>query len=299
MSSTTTLIVEKVAPAAQQVDGHDKNTPPVKPSFQALSQGPVVLRGPPTFSSVEKQRQWMLGHMAAAFRVFARKGFTEGLAGHTSLRDPEFPDCFWTNPIAHHFGLMKVSDLILLNDQGQPIGGNTSKPANAAGFQIHGHIHRAYPEVNAACHAHSVAGRAWASFGRRLDMLHQDACNFYGDAHQVYTEFGGVVLDPEEGNRLAAALGPRGKGLLLQNHGFLTVGKTVDEAAYLFCLLDTCCEIQLKAEAAAASGIPKVLVSEKAATFTYETTSNPEGLYNDFQPEYEYELAVSKGDFLN
>ena len=168
-----------------------------------------------------------------------------------------------------------MSDLILLNHDGQPIGGNTSLPANAAGFQIHGHIHHAFPHINAACHAHSVSGRAWSGFGRRLDMLHQDACNFYGAAHQVYTDFGGVVLDPKEGERLAATLGHKGKGLILQNHGLLTVGKTIDEAAYLFSLLETCCEIQLKAEAAAAAGLKKVLVKEDAAVFTYNTTSNP------------------------
>lgn len=174
--------------------------------------------------------------------------------------------------IAHHFGLMKVSDLILLNHNGEAIGGNTRKPANAAGFQIHSHSHHAHPHVNAACHAHSINGRAWASFGKRLDMLHQDVCNFYGDAHQVYQDFGGVVLDPKEGERLATTLGPRGKGLILQNHGLLTVGKTVDEAAYLFYLLEACCEVQLKVEAA---GLEKILVKEEAARYTYEITSNP------------------------
>ncbi|KAJ3540013.1 hypothetical protein NM208_g5243 [Fusarium decemcellulare] len=263
-------------------------------ALQSLSQG-VILQGPPHFNSFEKQRRWMLEHLAGAFRVFARKGYTEGLAGHISLRDPEHFDCFWTNPLAHHFGLMKVSDLVLLNHDGDPIGGNTLKPANAAGFQIHSHIHHAHPHVHAACHAHSVNGRAWSSFGKRLDMLHQDVCNFYQDAHQVYQDFGGVVLDPKEGERLAKTLGPNGKGLILQNHGLLTVGKTVDEAAYLFSLLETCCEIQLKVEAA---GLEKRIVKDEAARYTYEITSNPDGLYSDFQPDYEFELAACNGAFL-
>ncbi|RMJ17751.1 hypothetical protein BHE90_000313 [Fusarium euwallaceae] len=292
MSSTSTAVITKTAKGERQQDQsiviHEGN------ALQSLSQG-AILQGPPHFNSFEKQRRWMLEHLAGAFRVFARKGYTEGLAGHISLRDPEHSDCFWTNPIAHHFGLMKVSDLILLNHDGEAIGGNTNKPANAAGFQIHSHIHHAHPHVNAACHAHSINGRAWASFGKRLDMLHQDVCNFYGDAHQVYQDFGGVVLDPKEGERLADTLGPRGKGLILQNHGLLTVGKTVDEAAYLFSLLEACCEIQLKVEAA---GLEKVLVKEEAARYTYEITSNPDGLYTDFQPDYEFELAACNGAFL-
>ncbi|KAF2169496.1 hypothetical protein M409DRAFT_65130 [Zasmidium cellare ATCC 36951] len=258
----------------------------------------IFQRRIPKFNSFEKERRWMLGHMAAAFRVLARKGFTEGLAGHISLRDPEYKDCYWTNPLLRHFGLMKVSDLVLLNHNGEAVGGATHLPVNAAGFQIHGHIHRTYPHVNAACHAHSVSGRAWACFGKRLDMLHQDVCNFYGDSHQVYDDFGGVVLDADEGDQLASALGPNGKGLILRNHGLLTVGNTVDEAAYLFCLMDTCCEIQLRAEAASVNGAKKILVSDEAAKMTFKATSIAEGLYSDFQPEYEYELAISKGELL-
>lgn len=43
--------------------------------------------------------------MAGAFRIWARQGYVEGLSGHISVRDPEFTDAFWTNPLAVHFGL--------------------------------------------------------------------------------------------------------------------------------------------------------------------------------------------------
>lgn len=65
--------------------------------LQAISQG-MSLPGVPSFSSVDKERRWILEHMAGAFRVFARKGFTEGMSGHISVRDPENPHTFWTNP---------------------------------------------------------------------------------------------------------------------------------------------------------------------------------------------------------
>ena len=66
-------------------------------ALEALSQG-TTLPGIPIFSSVEKQRHHMLEHMAGAFRVFARKEYSEGMSGHISLRDPEDPHTFWTNP---------------------------------------------------------------------------------------------------------------------------------------------------------------------------------------------------------
>lgn len=38
----------------------------------------------------------MLEKMALSFRVFARLGYTDGMAGHISVRDPENPHTFWT-----------------------------------------------------------------------------------------------------------------------------------------------------------------------------------------------------------
>ena len=58
----------------------------------------------------------------------------------------------------------------------------------------------------AAAHAHSVHGKAWSSLRRPLDPLTQDACAFYGD-HALFDDYTGVVLDLEEGKRLAHALG--------------------------------------------------------------------------------------------
>jgi ribulose-5-phosphate 4-epimerase/fuculose-1-phosphate aldolase len=153
--------------------------------------------------------------------VFARRNLTEGMSGHISVRDPENPHTFWTNPLGKHFGLLKPSDMVLVDYDGKVVGGSQSRPANAAGFLIHSAIHKARPDVNAACHCHGVAGKAWSAMGKRLDMINQDVCYFYGDAQAVYEDFGGIVFSEEEGKKLAAALGPRGKGMILRNHGLL------------------------------------------------------------------------------
>ncbi|KAI4655416.1 hypothetical protein J4E93_000128 [Alternaria ventricosa] len=264
--------------------------------LQAISQG-VCLPGIPLFSSYDKQRAWILSHMAGAFRVFARHGLTEGMSGHISVRDPEHPHNFWTNPLGKHFGLLKASDMVLVDYDGKVVGGNQSRPANAAGFLIHSAIHKARPDVNAACHCHGKAGKAWSAFAKPLEMLNQDVCYFYGDAQAVYDDFGGVVLDEAEGKRLAAALGPKGKGMVLRNHGLLTVGGTVDEAAFLYTLMERSCDVQLKIEAAAANGVPKVYVDDDAAAYTYKMGADAESLYWEFQPDLEYEYKMSNGAF--
>ena len=175
----------------------------------------------------EAERLHRKQRLAAAFRWFSRYEFDEGVAGHITARDPELLDHFWVNPFAMHFGQISVSDLLLVNDSGQVVEGN--KGVNTAAFAIHSQIHAARPDVIAAAHSHSLHGKAWSTLGRKLDAITQDACAFYGD-HDVFDDYTGVVLDTEEGQRIAAALGDH-KAVILRNHGLLTVGHSVDEAA--------------------------------------------------------------------
>lgn len=83
------------------------------------------LQGIPTFSTLAEERAHVLIHTAAVFRDFSRKGFTEGMSGHISVRDPEHENYIWMNPLGKHFGLMTAGDLICLDiHTGKVVGGN-------------------------------------------------------------------------------------------------------------------------------------------------------------------------------
>jgi ribulose-5-phosphate 4-epimerase/fuculose-1-phosphate aldolase len=184
-----------------------------------------------------------------------------------------------------NFKLVRVKDLILVNDRGEVVDGNW--PVNAAAFAIHSQIHAARPDVVAAAHAHSVYGKAWASLRRPLDPLTQDSCAFYGD-HAVFDDYTGVVLDREEGKRLAYALGGR-KAVILSNHGLLTVGQTsVDEAAWWFVTMERTCQAQLLAEAAG----PPVLIDADRAEQTARLVGAPMAGWRGFQPLYEWVVST-------
>lgn len=256
----------------------------------------LKMRKYPTFSSLEDERVYRKQHLAAAYRVFAERGFDEGVAGHISVRDPILTDHFWLNPLSTHFSQIRVSDLILVNEEGQVVQGD--QPINAAAFAIHSALHKRRPDVHAACHAHSVYGKAWSAFGRELDMYTQDSLRFYKN-HGVYKHFGGVVLAGDEGERIADALGD-GKAAILQNHGILTVGQTVDEAAFWFMSLDKTCQAQLLVDAASkGSGhMPKTIPDEEAAE-SYKQVGTPEKGWLAFQGYYDEILAKTGGDFLN
>jgi hypothetical protein len=73
---------------------------------------------------------------------------------------------------------------------------------------IHSQVHQARPDVMAAAHAHSMYGKAWASLGRLLDPITQDACAFYED-HGLFDDYTGVVYETSEGDRIANSANPR------------------------------------------------------------------------------------------
>jgi ribulose-5-phosphate 4-epimerase/fuculose-1-phosphate aldolase len=233
--------------------------------------------------SLEDERLHRKQRLTAAFRLFGKFGFDEGVAGHITVRDPIKTDHFWVNPMGVSFKLMKMSDLLLVDHEGNIVEGNGL--LNGAAFTIHSHIHKARPDVTAAAHAHSVYGKAWSSLGKPLDPLTQDACAFYED-HAVYDDFGGVVLEMNEGERIANALGDN-KAAILQNHGLITVGETVEAAAWWFITMERSCQAQLLAEAA---GNP-ISISPEVAKETYNTVGNPLAGQFQFQPLYDVILA--------
>src|SRR5437588_2275837 len=234
------------------------------------------LATPPTFATPAEERRHRKERLAAAFRLFARFGFDEGVAGHITARDPEHPDCFWVNPFGVYFGHIRVSDLVLVDERGEVIEGN--RPVNTAAFAIHSRVHAARPDAVAAAHAHSMHGKAWASLGRLLDPVTQDACAFYED-HALFDDYTGVVYETSEGDRIASALGST-KAVILRNHGLLTVGQTVDEAAWWFITMERSCQAQLLAEAA---GRP-VKIDRQNALTTRAQVGNSYGGWFQFQP---------------
>ncbi|HLN15453.1 MAG TPA: class II aldolase/adducin family protein [Acidimicrobiales bacterium] len=239
-------------------------------------QLPKNLPTPPTFSSVEDERWFRRQRLAAACRVFAHFGFEEGFAGHITARDPEHPGRFWVNPVGLHFAHVKASDLLLVDEAGSVLEGE--RALNRAAFAIHSRLHRARPDVTAAAHAHSMYGKAWSTTGELLRPLTQDACAFYED-HAV-VPYGGVVLSEEEGDRLAASLGDK-KALILQNHGLLTVGSSVDEAAWWFIAMERCC--QAEAIAGVLPGKPEPLDHDLALATRALNGTSMSGWFS-FQP---------------
>ncbi|WP_328537154.1 class II aldolase/adducin family protein [Streptomyces sp. NBC_00344] len=231
---------------------------------------------PPVHESLAEERHYRKTRLAGALRLFAHHGYEDGVSGHITARDPGYADCYWVNPFGMPLADITPNDLILASGDGQVVQGRHH--VNQAAFAVHAQIHRARPGIVAVAHSHSVHGRALSALGEPLDPITQESCAFYED-HALYDAYSGVVVDEEEGRRIAATLGAR-KAVILRNHGLLTVGDSVDAAAWWFFTMERCCQVQLAARAA---GKP-VLIDHHNAVAAREQLGSDLVAWINYQP---------------
>jgi ribulose-5-phosphate 4-epimerase/fuculose-1-phosphate aldolase len=232
-------------------------------------------RTQPVFESHAAERTHRLERLAAACRIFGRRGYSEGLLGHVTVRDPEHRELLWVNPVGVSMRQIRVSQLLQANHHGEVVAGRGT--VNPVGLLLHAAVHAARPDVVAVCHAHSVYGSAWASLGRMLDPISQDACVFFDNQALIVEPR--TVLDADAARQFAAAFGAK-RVAIQSGHGLFTTGQTIDEAAWWFVLMNRCCEAQLLAEAAgepkhwpaeAARGIASALGSPMFGWLSFQT----------------------------
>ena len=150
-----------------------------------------------------------------------------------------------------------------------------------AAFAIHSRLHKARPDVNAAAHSHSIFGRTFSTLGKLLDPISQDACAFY-ETQAIYKDFSGVVEEVDEGDLIAEALGDK-KVIILQNHGILTTGPSVDIALWFYTSMERCCQAQLMADAAGETQ----LITHDTAIKTRSFIANDVAAWASFQPAFD------------
>ncbi len=246
----------------------------------------------PEFDSHEQARQHRKQRLVAACRAFALEGLDYGFAGHLTIRDPERPELYWTNPMCVHFAQVKVSNLILVDHQGRVVEGRHA--VNRAGFVLHAAVHEAHPDILAMCHAHTVYGTAFASLGRPLEPISQDAAAFFEDHVVIKAEAGQVAVEERAGSAVCDWF--KGvKAAIHQNHGLFTASRhSIEAAAFWFIALERCCRQQLMVEA---TGHKPVLVSPERSRYSREHVGSEYIGWLHFQPIYEHLVATQPDMF--
>ena len=237
----------------------------------------------PEFTSVEQERTHRKQRLVAACRAFALEGFDYGFAGHLTVRDPEHPELYWTNPMAVHFAQVNLSNLILVDHDGRVREGDYA--VNRAGFVLHAAVHEAHPDIMAMCHAHTVYGTAFAALGRPLEPISQDAAAFFEDHVVIKSEAGQVAVEQKAGPKVADWFKDV-KAAIHQNHGLLTASRhSIESAAFWFIALERCCRQQLLVEA---TGTKPVLVSEQRSRYSREHVGSDYIGWLHFQPIWDH-----------
>jgi len=257
-------------------------------SANATAAG-FITRSAPVFENVDDERNHRIQRLAGACRIFGKAGHAQGLLGHLTVRDPEFPDRFWANPLGISFNRIRASDIVQVDHRGTLIKGNT--PVNPVGVLLHGAVHRARPEVVAICHAHSESGSTWSAFGRPVDPITQDTSVFFED-QAIITE-PRVALDADTADRFSAAFGDK-RTAIHAGHGLFATGASVDEAAWRFIALDKACRVQLLASAAGESQ----RWPDEMARALKRALGSAEIAWLSFQTLWD-ELLAEQSDFLD
>ena len=263
-----------------------------KISLYQPDQSGLVFPEIPNFESFAEEREYRKKHLVAACRAFDLHGFDYGFAGHLTIRDPEFPELYWTNPMCVHFSQVRLSNLILADHHGRVVEGDYA--INRAGFVLHAAVHEEYPEVLAMCHAQTVYGTAWCSTGRPLDMISQDAAAFYQSHVVVGASSGAVAVEQESGLSVAKAMGQH-RGILHQNHGLLTTSQhSIDDAAFWFIALERCCKQQILIES---TGVKPQLLDDQTASYSREHVGSDYIGWLHFQTLYQH-LEATQPDMF-
>ena len=201
--------------------------------------------------------------LAAAYRLVEHFGWNESIYGHLTVRVPGPERHFLINPFGLRYGEVRASNLVKITLEGEIVG-HSDWPVNAAGYAIHGAIHKGAPEAHCVMHTHSPAGMAVAALECGLLPISLDATLFHGTLG--YHDYEGAVVSEGEKARLVRDLG-RNRALILRNHGLVTVGRTVAEAFLYLHRLETACRTQVDALAmnAAPSLVPEDIAEKSAA----------------------------------
>lgn len=264
-----------------------------KISLYQPDQAGLIFPSVPKFETFAEHREYLKRRLVAACRAFGLQGYDYGFAGHLTVRDPEHANLYWTNPMAVHFNQVKMSNLICADHEGNVVEGTYA--INRAGFVLHAAVHEQHQDIVAMCHAHTVYGTAFASLGKPLEPISQDAAAFYEDHVVISEEAGQVAVEVKGGNRVAAAFAGV-KAAIHQNHGLLTASRhSIESAAFWFIALERCCQQQLMIEA---TGITPKLVTEKRARYSREHVGSDYIGWLHFQPIWE-DLVATQPDMFD
>lgn len=175
--------------------------------------------------------------LACAFRILARSGFSEHIAGHITWRRADGAS-MWVNPWGLWWDEITASDVCAVDFDGRVLEGRWDvTPA----IHIHTELHRRRTDAHVVVHNHPYHVSLLAAVGVLPEIVHQTGAMFDGDL-RVVDEYTGEVDSPELGADLAEHIGDA-TVTILANHGVLITGASIAEATFRAACIDRMCRL--------------------------------------------------------
>ena len=151
--------------------------------------------------------------VAWACRILASEGYADLTLGHVSARDADGQ--IWIKRKGVALDEVEAEDVVAIDDTGAALHLETV---------LHTGVYGARPDVGAVVHGHPPYATALGATSSDLAVLTHDGILFAEGVGRF--DEPDLIVDDEQGSRVAAALGSR-RAVLLNNHGVLVVGKDV------------------------------------------------------------------------
>jgi L-fuculose-phosphate aldolase len=178
--------------------------------------------------SLREQVSW-------ACRILAAEGYADLTLGHISARGPE--GTIWIKRKGVSLDEVEPEDVVSLEDADAVLHLETV---------LHTGVYRTRADVGAVVHGHPPHATALGATASDLALLTHDGILFADGVGRF--DDPDLIVDDDQGDRVAAALGPR-RAVLMQNHGVLVVGKDVPWAVLTAVTLERAARLQSIASA--------------------------------------------------
>jgi len=179
--------------------------------------------------------QTLREQVAWACRILAAEGYADLTLGHVSARSPEGE--IWIKRKGVALDEVEPDDIVALDDTDALLHLETV---------LHTGVYRVRPDVGAVVHGHPPYATALGATRAELSVITHDGILFADGVARF--DDPDLIVDDEQGDRVAAALGSR-RAVLMNNHGVLVVGKDVPWAVLTAATLERAAHLQSIASA--------------------------------------------------
>lgn len=175
--------------------------------------------------------------IACAFRILAKEGFAENMAGHITWQLPGGTDML-VNPWGLWWAELTASDICTVDEDANVVSGRWDvTPA----IHIHTELHRVRPDARVVVHNHPYHVSLLAALGVTPQLVHQTGSLFLDDLCFV-EEYTGEVDTADLAVDLAKRIGDANVAIL-GNHGVIVTGSNIPEATYRAASIDRVCRL--------------------------------------------------------